>query len=60
MTVKAGRTSVASETQTLKVGDMAPDFELSGHRGGEKVRLSSYQGKKNVVLVFYPLDWTPV
>jgi peroxiredoxin len=60
MAVKAGRTSVASATQTLKVGDMAPDFELKGHRGDEKVRLSDFRGKKNVVLVFYPLDWTPV
>lgn len=60
MAVKSGRTSVASETSTLKVGDMAPDFELPSHRGEEKIRLSDYRGKKNVVLVFYPLDWTPV
>jgi peroxiredoxin len=60
MAVSTGRDSVASQTQTLKVGDRAPDFELSGHRGGEKYRLSEQHGKKNVVLVFYPLDWTPV
>jgi peroxiredoxin (alkyl hydroperoxide reductase subunit C) len=60
MAVKAGRTSKASATSTLKVGDKAPDFELASHRGDEKVRLGSFQGKKNVVLVFYPLDWTPV
>ena len=58
--VSFGRTSVASETQTLKVGDAAPDFELPGHRGGEKFRLSDARGKKNTVIVFYPLDWTPV
>lgn len=59
--VNFGRTSVAGETQTLKVGDQAPDFELPSHRGGnEKVRLSSFRGQKNVVIVFYPLDWTPV
>ncbi len=58
--VSFGRASVASETQTLKVGDQAPDFELPGHRDNEKFRLSDYRGKKNVVLVFYPLDWTPV
>ena len=58
--VSFGRSSVADKTQTLKVGDQAPDFELSGHRGDEKFRLSDYRGKKNVVLVFYPLDWTPV
>jgi peroxiredoxin len=60
MAVTTGRTSTASATQTLKVGDQAPDFELPGHRGGEKFKLSDMRGKKNVVLVFYPLDWTPV
>ena len=58
--VSFGRTSVADKTQTLKAGDPAPDFELKGHRGGEKFKLSDLRGKKNVVLVFYPLDWTPV
>ena len=60
MAVSVGRKSVANQTHTLKVGDRAPDFELPGHRGGEKFRLSEARGKKNVVLVFYPLDWTPV
>jgi peroxiredoxin len=60
MAVSVGRTSTASSTRTLKVGDSAPDFELTGHRGGEKFKLSDMRGKKNVVLVFYPLDWTPV
>jgi peroxiredoxin len=58
--VTFGRTSVADKTKTLKVGDPAPDFELRGHRGGETFKLSDVRGKKNVVLVFYPLDWTPV
>jgi len=58
--VSFGRTSVADRTQTLAVGDAAPDFELPGHRGGEKFRLSDLKGKKNAVIVFYPLDWTPV
>lgn len=60
MAVTTGRKSMASRTSTLKVGDQAPDFELPGHRGNETVKLSNYRGKKNVVLVFYPLDWTPV
>lgn len=60
MPVTFGRTSAAEETKTLKVGDPAPDFELPGHRGGERFKLSDARGKKNVVLVFYPLDWTPV
>ena len=60
MAVSVGRTSVADRTRTLKVGDPAPDFELAGHRDTERFKLSSMRGKKNVVLVFYPLDWTPV
>lgn len=60
MAVSFGRKSTASKTHTLKVGDPAPDFELPGHRGGEKFKLSDMRGKKNVMLVFYPLDWTPV
>ena len=58
--VSFGRNSVANKTETLEVGATAPDFELPGHRGGEKFRLSDLKGKKNAVLVFYPLDWTPV
>jgi len=54
------RTLRFEDGETLKVGDAAPDFTLPGHRGGEKFTLSSARGKKNVVLVFYPLDWTPV
>jgi peroxiredoxin len=60
MAVSVGRKSLASQTKTLKVGDTAPDFQLPGHRGTETFKLSDYRGKKNVVLVFYPLDWTPV
>jgi len=43
----------------LKVGDKAPDFTLPAHNG-PKVTLSQYRGEKNIVLAFYPLDWTPV
>jgi hypothetical protein len=45
----------------LKVGDIAPDFELQAVTGDmpHKFRLSDYRGKKNVVLAFYPADWTP-
>ena len=34
-------------------GDAAPDFELVANNG-DKIRLSSFKGKKNVVLCFYP------
>ncbi|MEW5923460.1 MAG: redoxin domain-containing protein [Candidatus Zixiibacteriota bacterium] len=43
----------------LKVGSKAPDFSLPSHLGG-KIRLSDYRGKKNVVLAFYPMDWTTI
>ena len=42
----------------LEVGDKAPDFELPSSQGG-KLKLSSLQGKKNVVIQFYVLDFTP-
>jgi peroxiredoxin len=46
----------------LKVGDIAPDFSVGAVQGAEKltIKLSDYRGKKNVVIAFYPLDWTPV
>jgi len=43
----------------LRVGDKAPEFELAA-TGGKTVRLSDYAGAKNVVLYFYPRDFTPV
>lgn len=44
---------------TLKVGEKAPDFSLKGHDDKEHT-LSEFAGKKPVVLVFYPLDFSPV
>ncbi len=44
---------------TIKAGDPAPDFTLTNHQGQE-ITLSHYRGKKNVVLAFFPLAWTPV
>ena len=43
----------------VKVGDIAPDFMLFSITG-QKVTLSQYRGKKNVVLSFVPAAWTPV
>jgi peroxiredoxin len=42
----------------LEVGDKAPDFELPSSQGG-KLKLSNFQGKKNVLIEFYVLDFTP-
>src|SRR5215510_7184086 len=43
----------------IAVGQAAPDFALKDQYAKE-VRLSDFAGRKNVVLVFYPLDWSPV
>ena len=43
---------------SLAVGQSAPDFTLKNQQQKE-VKLSDFAGKKNVVLVFYPLDWSP-
>ena len=51
---------------TIQVGADAPDFELPSSdagddgRPGKKIKLSDLRGKKNVVLAFYPLDFSPV
>jgi len=43
----------------IAVGQTAPDFSLKDQYDKD-VKLSDFAGKKNVVLVFYPLDWSPV
>ena len=43
----------------VKVGNPAPNFTLPSV-SGEKVSLSQFRGKKNVVLSFVPAAWTPV
>ena len=40
------------EDHTPRVGEEAPDFELSDIRGEERVRLSTFEGKRPVALVF--------
>ena len=42
----------------IKEGNKAPDFTAID-QDGEKVKLSVFRGKKNVVLYFYPKDMTP-
>ncbi len=43
----------------VEIGDVAPDFELKDQHG-TPVKLSELRGKKNVVLVFYPLAFSGV
>ena len=42
----------------ISVGEAAPDFTLPDE-GGQEVSLSDFSGKR-VLLVFYPLDFSPV
>jgi mycoredoxin-dependent peroxiredoxin len=44
---------------SVEVGQQAPDFELKDQHG-TPVRLSGFRGRKNVVLVFYPLAFSGV
>jgi peroxiredoxin len=39
-------------------GTKAPEFKLDSH-ANETVRSADLVGKKNQLLVFYPLDFTP-
>ena len=43
----------------VQIGDQAPDFELPDQHG-TPVKLAGFRGAKNVVLVFYPLAFSPV
>ena len=42
----------------MKIGEQAPGFSLEDHFG-RRVELSHFRGRSNVLLLFYPLDWTP-
>ena len=43
---------------SIAVGQKAPDFTLQD-QSKKEVKLSDFAGKKNVVMMFYPLDWSP-
>jgi len=51
-----GRTKIATQTKTLKVGDPAPDFALRSHDGRE-ITLSALRGQ-TVVLAFFAFAFT--
>ena len=44
---------------SVEVGQAAPDFTLK-NQFGEDVTLSDFQGKKNVVLIFFPMSFTGI
>jgi mycoredoxin-dependent peroxiredoxin len=43
----------------IAAGQPAPDFTLKD-QSRQDVKLSDFAGKRNVVLIFYPLDFSPV
>ena len=45
-------------SSAIEVGEKAPDFMLPSTKDG-KFKLSDQAGKKNVVVQFYVLDFTP-
>lgn len=44
--------------ETLQVGEMAPEFSLPATTK-EMISLTEYRGKKNIVVAFYGMDFTP-
>ena len=43
----------------LRVGQTAPEIVLESHLD-RTIHLSDYLGRKNIVLAFFPLAWTPI
>jgi peroxiredoxin len=61
MVVFAGL-ALAQTEAPLKVGDAAPDFTLPyatrDSVARDSIKLSAIEGKRNIVLAFYPADWS--
>ena len=51
-------TAAPTKERPIAIGSEAPDFTLKDQNDKE-FRLSDYIGKKNVILFFYPADWSP-
>jgi peroxiredoxin len=56
MAAPKGRNKIATETKTLHVGDVAPDFTLRAH-DGTQVTLTSLRGRR-VVIAFFAFAFT--
>jgi thioredoxin-dependent peroxiredoxin len=53
------RTPLCESARVLRVGQQAPGFDVKAS-DGKPIRLEDFRGKKNVVLYFYPKDFTRV
>lgn len=42
----------------LRIGDAAPDFSLPS-TDRENIKLTDFKNKENVLLVFFPIAFTP-
>ena len=55
-----GQLAAPGVDNSPKVGDLAPDFQIPGpQRGAPPTNLKDLQGKKNVLLMFFPGAFTP-
>lgn len=59
MIYNPGRLKPVDSVLKVRPGEMAPDFTLRSVRG-DRLTLSDFRGKHNVVLSFVPAAWTPV
>jgi peroxiredoxin (alkyl hydroperoxide reductase subunit C) len=59
MVYDPGKLKPVDSRLAVSVGQIAPDFTLPSV-SGDRVSLSSYRGKKNVVISFVPSAFTPV
>jgi hypothetical protein len=55
-----GQLAAPGVDNSPKVGDIAPDFQIPGpQRGAPPSNLKDFQGKKKVLLMFFPGAFTP-
>ena len=52
------RATKDEEDAMIDVGGTAPDFRLKDQFGRE-ITLEQFKGRRHVMLLFYPLDFTP-
>jgi peroxiredoxin len=52
------RVTKNEEDSMIAIGESAPDFNLKDQFGRD-VSLDQFKGRRHVMLLFYPLDFTP-